>query len=391
MFKRNKTGGKKGGKKGQKSDDAEGDQPPPPPPDEDDLAPPPPQDDYEDDYEDDADLQPGVEYDPPEGTEFTVVVPEDEHGSVGMEVEDDCTIVGFTEGSTAKKAGVEVGAVITAVDGTQCRNKAQLIDLIVARPEEETELEFTLIIPELAYAEEKPPQAPAAPAAPAALAPAPAPRATGHNDAPAQFDEPMEPPPLDRRPEPEPEPEPQPRQEVHLLPAQEHTGTGQVGNRPQQTPDAPTGDAWEHLEAQALGQWGSGTGAAPSVQKLEWATGASWDGQTRDGWYEGAGRMTYHEGTEYKGTYLNGKRHGTGTARMANGDSYDGTWAFGHFHGMGRYRWANNDEYIGPFENGKEHGADGVRVWVDEYGIEIGRYEGECVRTSLQWLSDSEH
>ncbi len=208
-----------------------------------------------------------------------------------------------------------------------------------------------------------------------ASASASAPRATVQIEAPVQFHEPNQPHLLDRMPAPEPEPEPESEQ-VHQLPAQGHTRTGHVGKTAQQPAGAPM-DAWEQLEAQALGQWGSGTGAAPGVQKFEWATGASWDGQTRDGWYEGAGRMTYYEGTEYKGTYLNGKRHGTGTARMANGDSYDGTWAFGHFHGMGRYRWANNDEYIGPFENGKEHGEGGVRIWVDEHGAEIGRYEGE--------------
>jgi len=175
-------------------------------------------------------------------------------------------------------------------------------------------------------------------------------------------------------PEPEPEPEPEPQQQaVHLAP-------GHGGTQPQQqSAGAPVGDPWQQLEAQALGQWGSGNGAALTTQKIEWDTGASWDGQTRDGWYEGSGRMTYYEGSKYKGTYLNGKRHGTGTARLANVDVYDGAWAFGRFHGMGRYHWVNGDEYTGPFENGKEHGEGGVKIWagvLGEDGGEKGRYEG---------------
>lgn len=332
--------GKKGDQPKHEAIDDAGDSAPPPPPE----GPPPSGDEHGDDIppapvdHDDvnADLEP--QYDPPEGTEVTLVVPEDETGSLGMEVEEDCTVTGFTDGSTAKQAGIALGSVIIAVNGTRCRNKSQLIELIVGRPDEETDVEFTLVVPADVLADLEPPP----PSAPLSSVP----RAMVQTDAPEQFDEPKHPPTI--RPMPAPEPEP----EAQVLP-----GSGHV-----YTP----------------GQLGSRTDDALAVQKLEWHTGASWDGQTRAGWYEGTGRMIYHEGSQYKGTYANGKRHGTGVARLANGDSYDGTWAFGHFHGMGRYRWANGDEYIGPFENGKEHGKGGLRIWVGENGAEIGRYEGNC-------------
>ena len=323
---------------------------PPPPDGPPPVGPPPLGDEDGDDIpaapvdndEFNADLEP--EYDPPHGTEVTVVVPEDESGSVGMEVEEDCSVTGFTDGSTAKQAGIALGSVIIAVNGTQCRNKTQLIELIVGRPEEETDIEFTLVVPADVLADLEPPPPPPPP-------PSSVPRAMVQTDAPAQLDGPTQPPTFGLMPAPEPEPE-------------------------------------AHLPS---GQWGSRTDAAPTVQKLEWRTGASWDGQTRGGWYEGTGRMTYYEGSQYKGTYANGKRHGTGTARLANGDSYDGTWAFGQFHGMGRYRWANGDEYIGPFENGKEQGKGGVKVWVGEDGTEIGRYEGKWACIHDVWVRCAFH
>lgn len=413
MFKRDKEKGGKQGQKGGKqskkggkqsktaekqADDAPSPPPPPPPDDDDDDIPPAPPND---EFVPDGDLEP--EYEPPEGTEMTVIVPEDENGSVGLVVEEDCTIVSFTEDSTAEQAGIALGAVIIAVNGSPCRNKTQLIELLMSRPEDETDVEFTIVVPD----PEPPPPAVVAPepdtahvetqgqnehmqrnhpakrvdkekggsdAAPAPGAPTPdanLPSASPANAVPHTVvpSAPEDPSTFKAMPEPEPE------QLAAVKPSAATADHGHAANQP--TREAPQGDLWEQLEAQALGQWAGGGDVALSRQKLEWNTGASWDGQTRDGWYEGTGRMTYHEGTQYTGTYLNGKRHGTGTARLANGDSYDGTWAFGQFHGMGRYRWANGDEYTGPFEYGKENGEGGLRVWVGEDGAEIGRYEGK--------------
>eukprot|EP01045_Picozoa_sp_COSAG04_P020810 COSAG04_NODE_2175_length_4628_cov_4.893133_6_plen_166_part_01 len=133
----------------------------PPAPEDDDELSPLPDDELDEDEEE-------IFYERPEGEEVSILVTEDENGSVGLEVEDDCTVSGFTsDDSPAALAGIVENSVIIAVNGQDVRNKNELIEVLLSRPEDEEDVEFTLVLP--------PGAEPPAPPQDEAPAPAPAP------------------------------------------------------------------------------------------------------------------------------------------------------------------------------------------------------------------------
>lgn len=93
---------------------------------------------------------------------------------------------------------------------------------------------------------------------------------------------------------------------------------------------------------------------------------------------EGFGKMTYPKGSKkksYEGQWKDGVFDGKGKVVWADGHTYKGDWQKGKYHGKGVYIWPSGSRYEGEFKNDYFNGK-GVRIWPNG-----DRYEGE-------WLND---
>ena len=95
----------------------------------------------------------------------------------------------------------------------------------------------------------------------------------------------------------------------------------------------------------------------------------------------------------YAGEWLNGKRSGYGDAIFQNGDSYFGEWKDDLYNGIGRYRYANGDVYDGEWTNNLpngqgqyisqefKYGGEWLEGWIHGFGrIDFANgdiYEGD--------------
>jgi hypothetical protein len=84
--------------------------------------------------------------------------------------------------------------------------------------------------------------------------------------------------------------------------------------------------------------------------------GDRYEGEFQADKMSGAGTMTYDNGNVYKGQFLNGVRHGKGVLTFKNGDVYDGQFKDNVRYGQGDYRFSNGSRYVGDFQNGLRHG-----------------------------------
>ena len=54
--------------------------------------------------------------------------------------------------------------------------------------------------------------------------------------------------------------------------------------------------------------------------------GSMYEGEFKDGEYNGQGIMTFPDGNKYVGEFKDGKRHGQGTFTFSDGRKYLGEW-----------------------------------------------------------------
>jgi len=67
-------------------------------------------------------------------------------------------------------------------------------------------------------------------------------------------------------------------------------------------------------------------------------SGWVYEGQFKEGMYEGHGVITRIDGMSYNGQFLCGEKHGKGVYKAKNGSPiYEGTWWYGWKHGPGVY------------------------------------------------------
>ena len=94
-------------------------------------------------------------------------------------------------------------------------------------------------------------------------------------------------------------------------------------------------------------------------------------GEFKNNKAHGQGTYTYLDGRKYVGEYKKGKKHGRGTFTWPNGNIYVGQWKNRNFHGHGKLTKKNGFKYVGDWKFHKEDGY-GEKTWPDG-----DTYEGE--------------
>ena len=84
-----------------------------------------------------------------------------------------------------------------------------------------------------------------------------------------------------------------------------------------------------------------------------WGQGWSYDGETVDGRFNGAGVLVTASADRFEGQWSNGKLNGFGVLRRANGERYAGDWKDDKPNGLGELRRADGTLVSGAFVDGK--------------------------------------
>jgi hypothetical protein len=95
-----------------------------------------------------------------------------------------------------------------------------------------------------------------------------------------------------------------------------------------------------------------------------------YEGQYKDGKFNGKGQLTYNDRRTYQGEFLDGHCHGIGKSIYPDGSVYQGNWKDGERSGLGKLTLANGTKYVGIFEHDRLTGK-GKAICVN------GIYEGE--------------
>jgi hypothetical protein len=116
-------------------------------------------------------------------------------------------------------------------------------------------------------------------------------------------------------------------------------------------------------------------------EKITFADGSTYKGQTLNGKMHGKGALTWKSGSTYVGEFFNGQFHGDGILSLVNGDQYKGQFIHGKREGKGLLTTAKGDEIKGSFINDKLNGY-AVHIFAngDRYEGQFvnNRKEGEC-------------
>jgi hypothetical protein len=108
----------------------------------------------------------------------------------------------------------------------------------------------------------------------------------------------------------------------------------------------------------------------------------TWKGGCEKSIAEGRGTLLWFMNgkptNRYEGEIRNGMYNGRGVYTWANGGRYDGEWRNGVKEGKGVYTWASGNRYEGEFRNDMQNGHG---VLISRGG---SRYDG-------QWLDDQAH
>ena len=123
-------------------------------------------------------------------------------------------------------------------------------------------------------------------------------------------------------------------------------------------------------------------GLAQGKGVLQWSRDGKpaerYEGEMKDGLYEGTGKITYANRARYEGEFKAGERDGRGTYIFPSGGRYTGPFREGRPNGQGAYVWPNGNRYIGEFRDNQRTGR-GTLLFADG-----GRYEGDFVNGRMQ-------
>ena len=123
-------------------------------------------------------------------------------------------------------------------------------------------------------------------------------------------------------------------------------------------------------------------GLAQGKGTLQWTRNGvptdRYEGEMKDGLYEGQGKLTYADKARYEGEFKAGEGDGKGTYVFPSGARLISEFREGRPQGHGMYVWTNGDRYIGDFRDNQRTGR-GTLFFADG-----GRYEGEVVNGKMQ-------
>lgn len=116
---------------------------------------------------------------------------------------------------------------------------------------------------------------------------------------------------------------------------------------------------------------GCATSPATAPGAVTLPDGSRYEGELRDGLFDGKGTLSATDGARYEGEFRRGRYHGRGTYTSVGGDVYHGDFAEGELTGQARISYANGSSWEGE-----------VRRWVPEgrgtFVLASGRrYTGE--------------
>ena len=94
------------------------------------------------------------------------------------------------------------------------------------------------------------------------------------------------------------------------------------------------------------------------IGTYNFANGAQYVGEFKDGKYNVQGTYIHADGAKYVGEFKDNKRHGQGTDTYANGDKYVGEFKDDKYNGFGTFTFSTgiSIKYEGFFKDGKRHG-----------------------------------
>jgi hypothetical protein len=96
-----------------------------------------------------------------------------------------------------------------------------------------------------------------------------------------------------------------------------------------------------------------GTDSYSELYTLTYASGVEYEGQIKDGEYNGFGKLIWPDGSYYEGEWANGLYNGNGIYFYCNKDKYIGEFKNGKKHGKGTYTYSNGQEVMGNWYKGK--------------------------------------
>ena len=109
----------------------------------------------------------------------------------------------------------------------------------------------------------------------------------------------------------------------------------------------------------------------PSGKGALYLPNGFYEGEFKNGKFNGKGKRLYFEKGKLVGEFKNNKAHGQGTYTYLDGRKYVGEYKKGKKHGRGTFTWPNGSEYVGYWKFGKREGH-GIRTYSNG-----GKYEGE--------------
>lgn len=90
----------------------------------------------------------------------------------------------------------------------------------------------------------------------------------------------------------------------------------------------------------------------------------------------GKGTFEFDNGNKYDGDWKDGKYDGFGEFTHATGEKYQGFWKDNNKNGLGVYDWGEGNKYIGEFKDDMKHGKGIQYFKYDKEDDFIKKYEG---------------
>lgn len=110
-------------------------------------------------------------------------------------------------------------------------------------------------------------------------------------------------------------------------------------------------------------------------QRINFKNGGYYEGEVRNGLYNGKGKIVFSNGDVKEGNFVNGQLNGQGSYTWPSGDKYVGEFKDGKFTGFGEYFYKNGSRYRGSWSNDQKSGF-GLYFYEDG-GVSFDEYAND--------------